>query len=125
MAVTAEGLNSEDILTSQIDNVWLPYAGAFSGTPVQGLKETVLLKSTKESQLVDGFMAHLSGENVMKEFKPSGTQYALAVRLSGKFKTAFPNGRPEDKKEDEKKEGDKKDEKPAEKKPDDSLKETR
>jgi ABC-type uncharacterized transport system involved in gliding motility auxiliary subunit len=127
MAVTSEGLNSEDILTSQIDNVWLPYAGAFAGTPVQGLKETVLLKSTKESQMVDGFMAHLSGENVMKEFKPSGTQYALAIRLTGKFKTAFPSGRPEDKKDDEKKDTDKKDgdKKSEEKKPDDSLKETK
>src|SRR5258706_3127543 len=125
LSITAEGINKDDIITSQIDNIWLPYAGAFTGTPVQGLKETVLLKSTTGSQLVDGFMANLSGQNVMKEFKPSGTQYALAVRLTGKFKTAFPNGKPEEKKEDEKKEGDKKDEKPAEKKPDDSLKETR
>lgn len=127
MAVTGAGLNSEDILTSQIDNVWLPYAGTFIGTPVQGLKETVLLKSTKDSQLVDGFMAHLSGENIMKEFKPSGTQYALAIRLTGKFKTAFPNGAPEDKKPDDKKDADKKDadKKAEEKKPDDSLKETK
>src|SRR6185369_2318086 len=29
MAVTSEGLNGDDIVTSQIDNVWLPYAGAF------------------------------------------------------------------------------------------------
>jgi ABC-type uncharacterized transport system involved in gliding motility auxiliary subunit len=127
MAVTGEGLNNEDIVTSQIDNVWLPYAGCFTGTPVGGLKETVLLKSTKDSQLVDGFMAHLSGENVMKEFKPSGTQYALAVRLTGKFKTAFPNGAPVDKKEDDKKDADKKDaaKKSEEKKPDDSLKESK
>jgi ABC-type uncharacterized transport system involved in gliding motility auxiliary subunit len=127
MAVTGEGLNNEDIVTSQIDNVWLPYAGCFTGTPVAGLKETVLLKSTKDSQLVDGFMAHLSGENVMKEFKPSGTQYALAVRLTGKFKTAFPNGAPVDKKEDDKKDADKKDaaKKSEEKKPDDSLKESK
>lgn len=127
MAVTSDGLNSEDIVTSQIDNVWLPYAGAFTGTPVQGLKETVLIKSTKDSQLVDGFMAHLSGENVMKEFKPSGTQYALAVRLTGKFKTAFPNGPPEDKKDEANKDADKKDadKKAEEKKPVDSLKETK
>jgi ABC-type uncharacterized transport system involved in gliding motility auxiliary subunit len=127
MAVTGGGLNGDDILTSQIDNVWLPYAGAFVGTPVQGLKETVLLKSTKDSQLVDGFMAHLSGENVMKEFKPSGTEYALAVRLSGKFKTAFPNGRPEDKKDADKKDADKKDadKKADEKGAEDFLKETK
>ncbi|HVV72804.1 MAG TPA: GldG family protein [Verrucomicrobiae bacterium] len=126
LSVTSEGINSEDIVTSQLENMWLPYAGAITGTPVQGLKETVLLKSTKDSQLVDGFMANLSGENVMKDFKPSGTQYALAVRLTGKFKTAFPNGKPEEKKDDEKK-GDQKeaDKKVEEKKTEDSLKETR
>jgi ABC-type uncharacterized transport system involved in gliding motility auxiliary subunit len=127
MAVTGAGLNNEDIVTSQIDNVWLPYAGAFTGTPVTGLKETVLLKSTRDSQLVDGFMAHLSGESIMKDFKPSGTEYALAVRLTGKFKTAFPAGPPEEKKDDDKKDADKKDaDKKAEpKRADDSLKETK
>ena len=72
-------------------------------------------------------MAHLSGENILKDFKPSGTTYALAVKLTGKFKTAFPNGAPEDKKDEDKdkKDGEKKEEKPAEKKPDDSLKETK
>jgi len=111
LSVTTEGINKDDIVTSQIDNVWLPYAGVFTGTPATGLKEAVLLKTTKDSQMVDGFMAHLSGENVMKEFKPSGTEYALAVRLTGKFKTAFPNGKPEDKKDEDKKDA-KKDEKP-------------
>ena len=127
LAVTSEGLNSDDIVTSQIDSLWLPYAGAFAGTPVAGLKETVLIKSTKDSQLVDGFMANLSGENVLKDFKPSGTQYALAVRLTGKFKTAFPDGKPEEKKDEDKKDADKKDadKKAEEKKPDDSLKETK
>src|SRR5262249_10905659 len=100
LSVTPEGINKDDIITSQIDNLWLPYAGAFTGTPAQGLKETVLLKSTPESQMVDGFMANLAGENIIKEFKPSGTAYALAIRLTGKFKTAFPNGKPEEKKDD-------------------------
>jgi ABC-type uncharacterized transport system involved in gliding motility auxiliary subunit len=122
LSITPDGINREDIITSQIDNLWLPFAGAITGTPVAGLKETVLIKSSKESQLVDGFMANLSAENVLKEFKPSGNVYALAVRLSGKFKTAFPNGKPEDKKDDTKKDDEKK---PEEKKPDDSLKETK
>jgi len=121
LSITPDGINKDDIVTSQIDNIWLPFAGAITGTPVAGLKETVLLRSTKESQLVDGFMANLSAENVLKEFKASGNVYALSVKLTGKFKTAFPNGKPEDKK-DEKKEDEKK---PEEKKPDDSLKETK
>ncbi len=126
LSLSGEGINADDVATSQIDNIWLPYAGAFTGTPAPGLKETVLLKSTKDSQLVDGFMANLGGENIIKEFKPSGIQYALAVRLTGKFKTAFPGGKPEEKKDEEKKEGDKKAEekKDEEKKADDSLKES-
>jgi ABC-type uncharacterized transport system involved in gliding motility auxiliary subunit len=108
LSLTAEGINSEEIITSQIDNLWLPYAGAFSGTPVAGLKESILLKSTKDSQLVDGFMANLAGENILKEFKRSGTEYALAVRLTGTFKTAFPDGKPEEKKTEDKADGAKK-----------------
>ncbi|HZQ46553.1 MAG TPA: Gldg family protein [Verrucomicrobiae bacterium] len=100
LAVSSDGINKNDIETSQIDSVWVPFGGVFTGTPVQGLKETVLLKTTKDSQLVEGMMASLSGEGVMKDFKPSGTEYALAIRLTGKFKTAFPNGKPEDKKDD-------------------------
>ena len=90
-----------------------------------GLKETVLLHSSKDSQLVDAMLANFSGENIMKEFKPSGVDYALAIRLTGKFKTAFPDGAPQEKK-DEKADTEKKDEKkPEEKKGSDSLKETK
>jgi ABC-type uncharacterized transport system involved in gliding motility auxiliary subunit len=122
LSITPEGINKDDIATSQIDNVWLAYAGAFTGTPVAGIKETVLLHSTPDSQLVDGFMAHLGGDNIIKDFKASGTQYALAVRLSGRFKTAFPAGKPEEKKDEEKKDAEKK---PEEKKSEDFLKESK
>ena len=122
LSVKGAGIDTNDVITSQLDNLWLPYAGAFTGTPAAGLKETVLIKSTKNSELVEGFMANLSGENVLKEFKSSGIEYALAVKLTGKFKTAFPNGKPEDKKDEsaaDAKAGDK------DKKADDSLKETK
>jgi ABC-type uncharacterized transport system involved in gliding motility auxiliary subunit len=115
-------MDTNDVATSQIGDVWLPLCGAFTGTPVAGLKETVLLHSSKDSQLVDAMLANLAGENIMKEFKPSGVNYSLAIRLTGKFKTAFPDGPPQDKKD----EGEKKDEKkPDEKKASDSLKETK
>ena len=91
-----DALNKDDVVTSQVGELWVPFSGAFTGTPVAGLKETVLIKSSTESQLVDSMMSALSGDNVMKDFKPSGTSYALAVRLTGHFKTAFPNGQPTD-----------------------------
>ncbi|PWU10667.1 MAG: hypothetical protein C5B50_24980 [Verrucomicrobia bacterium] len=111
-------ISRDDVATSQINNVWVPLCGAFTGTPKDGLKETVLLESSTDSQLVDAMLANISAQNITKEFKPSGVNYKLGIRLTGKFKTAFPNGKPEDKKDD-KAAADKKDEK----KVDDSLKE--
>jgi ABC-type uncharacterized transport system involved in gliding motility auxiliary subunit len=97
LALTAEGINRDDIVTSQIDSIWLPLCGAFTGEPATGLKQTVLLNSSKESQLVDAFLAGMGGESILNGFKPSGVNYKLAVRLTGKFKTAFPEGEPADK----------------------------
>src|SRR5260221_11767266 len=79
----------------------MPFAGACPGRPAEGLSEAVLMKSSTYSQLVDSFAATAQGEAAIRAFKPSGTEYPLAVRLTGKFKTAFPEGRP--KAEDEKK----------------------
>ena len=96
LGLTTESINQNDIVTSQIDSFWLPLAGAFTGEPAAGLKETVLLHSTKDAELADAFMANLGGNAVMNGFKPAGVNYALAVRLTGKFKTAFPEGEPQE-----------------------------
>ncbi len=120
-------INKEDVTTSQLDNLLLPFAGAFSGTPAEGLKQTILLKSTTQSQLVESFMAQMAGPTVVKDFKPSGTEYTLALRLQGKFKTAFPDGQPADKeaKDNEKPEDKAKDEQKEETPAADSLKESK
>jgi ABC-type uncharacterized transport system involved in gliding motility auxiliary subunit len=100
LALTPEGINANDIATAELDNIWYFSGGAFTGTPAPGLTETILLHSTPDSQLVDGMLANFSSDNILKDFKPSGIQYALAVRLTGKFKSAFPDGLPEEKKDD-------------------------
>jgi ABC-type uncharacterized transport system involved in gliding motility auxiliary subunit len=120
LSLNAAGINKEDVVTSQIDNLLIPFAGVFTGTPAEGLKKTVLLHTTPESQLVEGIMAQMGGDAMMKDFKASGTTNAVAIRLAGKFKTAFPDGKPADTKaEDDKKE--EKKETPA----GDSLKESK
>lgn len=122
LSLNAAGINKGDIATEQLDNLLLPFSGVFSGTPVDGLKQDVLLKTTPKSQLVEGFMAQMGGDQILKDFKESGTAYPLAVRLTGKFKTAFPDGKPKDTKpDDEKKDAEKKDEP----KPEESLKESK
>ncbi len=123
LSMTGEAANKDDILSGQIDSVLLPFAGTFQGTPKDGLKKTVLLSSSKSSQLVDAFLASMPGDAISKDFKPSGTEYPVAIRLSGKFKTAFPEGKP--KGTDEHKEGEKHDEEKEKKEAaDNTLKES-
>src|SRR5215467_4416991 len=85
-----------DIATARLGSLLMPFAGVFTGKPAEGLSETVLMKTSAYSQLVDSFAATTQGEAATRNFKPSGTEFALALRLSGKFKTAFPDGKPKD-----------------------------
>src|SRR4029434_4238641 len=55
-------------------------------------KVTELVKSSPNSMLVDNANATKSGDEATKAFKPSGNSMPLALRLTGKFKTAFPDG---------------------------------
>jgi ABC-type uncharacterized transport system involved in gliding motility auxiliary subunit len=100
LLVNKDGINKDDIVTSQIDNLVLPFAGAFTGKPADGLKESVLVHSSSQSELVEGVTASIAAEQIVKDFKPSGVEYAMAVRLTGKFKTAFPDGPPKPGKDD-------------------------
>src|SRR5665213_3398745 len=120
LMVNKQGVNGDDVVTSQIDNLVFPFAGAFTGTPVAGLKETVLIHSSSQSELVEGMTASMGAEQIVKDFKPSNKDYALAVRLTGKFKTAFPDGPPKPAKENDK---DKEKEKPETNEP--QLKESK
>jgi ABC-type uncharacterized transport system involved in gliding motility auxiliary subunit len=96
LSVSAEGLNTNDIATAQIGSLLLPFAGSFTGTPTDGLSQTVLLHSSTVSKNVEAFLARMQGAEILKDFKADGDQKSLAIRLSGKFKTAFPDGKPGD-----------------------------
>ena len=113
MGLTQNALSKDDILTAGADNVFLIFPGSFSGTPVTGLKETVLMKSSTNAELVDSMMAQMAPEEVIKNFAPAGKEFPMAIRLTGKFKTAFPEGKPKDTTASTDKKDEKKDEKSA------------
>jgi len=89
-----DALNRDDVVTSSLGTVLMAFAGVYSGTPVEGLKQTTLMHTSPLVNLVDNADAMKRGEEAVRGFKPDGKELALAVRLSGKFKTAFPDGRP-------------------------------
>jgi ABC-type uncharacterized transport system involved in gliding motility auxiliary subunit len=97
LSITADGINKEDVLGAALSDLLLPYAGAFNGKPAEGLKEDVLVHSTKQAALVDTALLQAGPDAVQKAMKSTNTDYPIAIRLTGKFKTAFPNGKPADK----------------------------
>src|SRR5712692_9041211 len=94
LSLNDNAFDPHDITTARLGSLLMPFAGVFTGKPIEGLNETVLMKTSAYSQLVDSFAATAQGEAAIRGLKPSGTEYPLAVRLTGKFKTAFPEGRP-------------------------------
>ena len=94
LLVTRKGVNEDDIVTGQIDTLVFPFAGAFTGKPAEGLTQTVLAQSSTNAELVESITAAMGGDQILKEFKGTGVHYTVALRLTGKFKTAFPEGKP-------------------------------
>ena len=116
LSLTEQANNKVDLLTASAGNLFLPFAGAFTGSVSEGLRMTTLIKSSGNSQLIDPMSAQMGGEQIITDFKPSGTEFNLAVRIEGKFKTAFPDGKPKapEPKPEEGKPEEKKPETPAE-----------
>jgi ABC-type uncharacterized transport system involved in gliding motility auxiliary subunit len=83
--------NREDIVTGGLELILYAFGGGFE-VKSEGLKATPLLRSSPNSMLVDNMNATRSGDEATRGFKPSGKSLPLAVRLSGRFKTAFPDG---------------------------------
>jgi ABC-type uncharacterized transport system involved in gliding motility auxiliary subunit len=94
LSLNDNAFDPNDVSTARLGSLLMPFAGVFTGKPAQGLAETVLMKTSTYSQLVDSFTAATLGEAAIRNFQPSGTEYPLAIRLTGKFRTAFPDGAP-------------------------------
>ena len=92
LSLNRTALNRDDVVTSQIETLLYPFGGAFEVKTPEFLRVTELVKSSPDSMLVDNANATKSGDEATKAFKPSGTAMPLALRLSGRFRTAFPEG---------------------------------
>lgn len=96
LSLNRTAFNREDVVTGSIETMLYAFGGAFKVKPAEGLAVTELVRSSPESMLVDHADATKTGDEATKRFQPSGTSFPLALRLTGKFKTAFPEGLPAD-----------------------------
>ena len=94
LSLNAQALNMDDVVTSQVGTLLVPFGGAFKNKLADGLKQSVLVHTSKNAMPVDLIIATLSGEPSTRGFQPTNEEMPLAVRLTGKFHTAFPEGKP-------------------------------
>ncbi len=106
--------STTDLIANGIEVMQLTSPGALSAKEGATTSFTPLIQTSARADLVD--VEKIKGkpdfQGIIENFKPTGTQYTIAARISGPVKTAFPNGLPKE----EPKEGEeaKADETPAE-----------
>ena len=96
LALNRDALNLDEVVTRNLGTLRLPYAGSFDTSNVAtGLTVTELITSSEQAKLVDGMSSQFNGDKIMDSFLTGSTKkHTLALKLGGKFTTAFPNGKP-------------------------------
>jgi len=94
LSLNDSAYDQTDVATARLGGTLFPFIGAFSGQPVAGLKQEVLMHSSKYSALIEAARGQDRGDKATAGFKAAGQEMPIAIRLQGKFNTAFPDGRP-------------------------------
>ena len=107
LLIPRSGINEAGPVTEQLQSLNFHFAGAFypEDTAPEGIKKEVLVRSSTSSGTASPFEVQAFFEQLrtaaqsgrqFDRFKidHSGKNFVLGVRLSGKFGTAFPEGRP-------------------------------
>ena len=91
-----DAINRDDVAVASLQRMRTGWPGSFSGEAPDGIERTTLLSSSEDSGFADGFKAKFTApDGFGEEFKPDDKTHAIAIKLTGKFKTAFPNGKPQ------------------------------
>jgi ABC-type uncharacterized transport system involved in gliding motility auxiliary subunit len=86
-------MDRADLVVSDLTQVMLPFAGAFTWAKTPGIEfKPLIVTSADHACLVASEGAQFGMGAMMRDLKPDGVQRTLAARLSGEFKTAFPKG---------------------------------
>jgi ABC-type uncharacterized transport system involved in gliding motility auxiliary subunit len=80
-----------DVITKNLNDLFFVLPGAFTNQGGNGLATSTLVKSSPQAGLVDAMEASQFSHRLTISNRRS---YDLVTRLSGRFKTAFPDGKP-------------------------------
>ncbi|MDP1588638.1 MAG: GldG family protein [Prosthecobacter sp.] len=95
LLLPAGAINADDRITSGLNSLTLVTAGSFSIDKREGIDANILASSSEESAMIDLTEAEKArSPQGLSSFTSGGRKQLIGLRLSGKFKTAFPNGKP-------------------------------
>jgi ABC-type uncharacterized transport system involved in gliding motility auxiliary subunit len=93
LGFTAEDLNKDDVTTANLETINVSSAGYFElSKDVKDEKLTPLIQTTGDATTTssDKLKFLQDPSTLYTDYKPGGEHLIVAARLSGKFKTAFP-----------------------------------
>ncbi len=94
IGLPAELINSQDVITGGLETVNVSSTGVLNLLEGRTTEVTPLLHSSEYSMLIDkGRLDYLPNPEVLqRDFVPDGEQHIIAARITGKAKSAFPDG---------------------------------
>ncbi|MBW2370548.1 MAG: GldG family protein [Deltaproteobacteria bacterium] len=92
IAPRGAAFNQSNLLTAKLESMRLPKAGAITQTPDSPYEFEPLIQSGKQATLMPAGQTGDTAATVRSQLSASNDPYNLAVRIRGKFKTAFPEG---------------------------------
>jgi len=101
-----EQCNQDEIASADLESLIVANAGHINileGEDYKGLVRTPLIQTSSRAGEVDAMMVKMGmdPDSMARDLKETGKPLNLAVKISGKFKTAFPGGKPAGKDETE------------------------
>ncbi len=94
LRLPSEALNKQERITADLQSLLFMMSGTLDVVGKDGINATVLAASSEASELIDNTTAEKLLREPVSNFNASGKKQTLAVMLKGKFKTAFPGGKP-------------------------------
>ncbi len=94
LTIRKKSINNDNVVSSGLESLLFPVAAALEKETGSKYKFEPLVQTSKNSCLVDSFKANFGAQVARREFVASGKNYPLVVQVTGKFKTAFPDGPP-------------------------------
>jgi ABC-type uncharacterized transport system involved in gliding motility auxiliary subunit len=93
LGLTQADLNHDDVLTANLDSINVSTAGYFDlAKDAKDEKLVPLLQATSDAMSVPSDRLRMLGDpsSLLEGYKAAGSPFVIAARLSGTFRTAFP-----------------------------------